>query len=438
MKLVKTALLLGCFQLLNCSNLYYPENTSTPANPSLGLNIAVPTAGNAWVLNNGKFTSSELITKVGVSEWSNPKNVIRTYFYAAEPGQLSVGIRAKVPSGVSKLTCHFQNDAREISLQGPGLKDVLIGNFQVDKPGYYFVDLQGLERSGPVYTDVQALLLGSSNPASIKFIKDDFYFGRRGPSVHLNFGLPSDINQVQWFYSQLTVPPNEDVIGSYFMANGFGEGYFGIQVNSATERKILFSIWSPYQTDNPSDVPEDYKIKLLKKGAGVTAGEFGNEGSGGQSFKQYNWKTGVPYGFLVGAKPTGDGSTDFTAYFFDPEANKWSLIAQFRRPKTNVYLNHLYSFIENFIPDQGVFARSCFFQNQWVYNAAGWHELTQATYTADNTARKDYRLDYSGGVNGQSFYLKNCGFFSDKVDFDTKFERKRSNIPPAINFSLLE
>ena len=37
---------------------------------------------------------------------------------------------------------------------------------------------------------------------------------------------------IEWFYSELTVPEGNDVIGSYFMANGFSEGYFGIQVNS--------------------------------------------------------------------------------------------------------------------------------------------------------------------------------------------------------------
>ena len=168
-----------------------------------------------------------------------------------------------------------------------------------------------------------------------------------------------------------------DVIGSYFMANGFGEGYFGIQVNSETERRILFSIWSPYKTDNPSDVPEEYRIKLLKKGESVTTGKFGNEGSGGQSYKVFNWKADLTYGFLIGAKPDNLGNTDYSAYFYDPELRKWDLIAQFRRPKTTTYLTRLYSFLENFIPFQGVFDRKAYYQNQWVYGSNRWYELTQ-------------------------------------------------------------
>ena len=63
-------------------------------------------------------------------------------------------------------------------------------------------------------------------------------------------------------------------------------------------------------------------------------------------------KDGFNYGFLIGAKPSSVGYTDYVAYFFDPEMNEWNLIAQFRRPKTTTYLKRLYSFLENFIPAQ--------------------------------------------------------------------------------------
>src|SRR3546814_14463863 len=83
-----------------------------------------------------------------------------------------------------------------------------------------------------------------------------WYWGRRGPSVHLNYELPPETN-AELFYNEVTVPPNADVEGSFFMACGFGEGYFGFQVNSDTERRVLFSVWSPYKTDNPDDIPEE-------------------------------------------------------------------------------------------------------------------------------------------------------------------------------------
>jgi len=94
-----------------------------------------------------------------------------------------------------------------------------------------------------------------------------FYWGRRGPSVHLSYPFYSEI-KAKWFYNEITVPEGEDKLGSYFMANGFGEGYFGIQVNSPTERRVLFSVWSPYNTDDPKSIPEDQRIIMLKKRGG--------------------------------------------------------------------------------------------------------------------------------------------------------------------------
>ncbi|NOX46597.1 MAG: DUF3472 domain-containing protein [Chlorobi bacterium] len=415
--------------------LYSCENEQ---DKKMDFNISIPTAGNSWILDKGTFVPSEMIASEGIRNWQDKNKTIRTFFYIGEAGQISIGLRAKVRSGASKLKCIFQNNPKEITITDTAYSDYPIGDFQIMDTGYYYVDIKGLEKEDEVFANVLAVLLKSENPSSIKYVKDDFYFGRRGPSDHLNFEIPPGVDNMKWFYSELLIPKGQDVAGSYFMANGFAEGYFGIQVNSMTERRILFSVWSPYKTNNPSDIPEDYKIKLLKKGEGVTSREFGNEGSGGQSYKIYNWKAGITYGFLLGAKPDGNGNTDYVAYFYGPEKGKWNLIAQFRRPKTNTYLKRLHSFLENFIPDQGVFERKALYQSQWVYDNSGWHEITKAVFTADNTARKEYRLDYSGGIEGNGFFLRNCGFTNNHVSIGSKFERRETKKEPQIDFPGLD
>lgn len=414
------------------------EQVVTPPPSDHTLNISIPTAGNSWVLNNGAYVASDIITSDGVRGWNNPGHRLRTFFHIANPQQISLGIRARVDQGSSRFKISLGNESQEIVLTGTDLEDTYIGDFQIENPGYYFVEIEGLEKEGDTYAEVDAILLGKINASETKYIKDDFYFARRGPSVHLNFPPPAGVEQVEWFYSELNIPQGQDAMGSYFMANGFGEGYFGIQVNSPTERRILFSIWSPYQTDDPASIPDEYKIRLLKKGADVYSGEFGNEGSGGQSYLVFPWKPDVTYGFLIGAKPSNEGHTDYVAYFFDPDRNKWNLIAQFRRPKTNTYLKHLYSFLENFIPDEGVIERRGLYGNQWIYANGQWMELTEATFTADNTARKENRLDYSGGNENGGFYLKNCGFSNDNVAINTVFQRNALGIAPDIDFSSLE
>jgi hypothetical protein len=223
------------------------------------------------------------------------------------------------------------------------------------------------------------------------------------------------------------------------MANGFADGYFGIQCNSETERRILFSVWSPYKTDNPGEIPEEYKIILLKKGTDVITKEFGNEGSGGQSYRKYFWKAGNTYRFLLKGEPSVNNITDYTAYFFAPETGKWELIASFRRPKTNNYLKNLYSFLENFMPDSGPLERKGLYSNQWIQDREGkWFELTGVKFTADATARKESRLDYSGVSENGIFFLRNCGFFSDKTNMDQVFTRPSIGKQPEIDFAGLK
>jgi hypothetical protein len=209
-----------------------------------------------------------------------------------------------------------------------------------------------------------------------------------------------------------------------------------MQVNSDQERRILFSVWSPFKTDDPKSIPDSHKIKILKKGNNVKTGEFGNEGSGGQSYLRYNWIAGNTYKFLLHGAPQKDNSTTYTAYFFAPELGQWQLIASFNRPQTNTYLKRFYSFLENFIPVQGDLTRKVLFNNQWVCDEkANWIELNSAKFTIDNTAIKGYRMDYSGGLEKNSFYLKNCGFFSDFSKAQRVFTRPLSNNKPKIDFN---
>ena len=166
-----------------------------------------------------------------------------------------------------------------------------------------------------------------------------------------------------------------------------------MQVNSPTERHILFSVWSPFETDDPKNIPANKKIIMLKKGAGVHTGEFGNEGSGGQSYLNYNWKAGQTYKFLLCARPDTGSHTVYTAWFFAPEVGKWQLIASFSRPQTSTYLTHLHSFLENFEPEQGTITRKVLFKNQWVAGPDGkWTALNSAKFTIDNTG--DQRISY--------------------------------------------
>ncbi len=421
----------------SCNSLPKTERNQEETG-SLELPIAIEPGGNSWVVNNLQ-QSHELISNAGIENWTNPDDIIRTYFKTGVAGELKLGLKLRVLDGKSTLRVSVGDETKTIEVSNSEWETVAVGNFNIKKPGYHFVEIQGIEKTGEVFAEIEEVLVGgSATEGAFTYVKEDFYWGRRGPSVHLSYTAPEG-RDIHWFYNEITVPEGEDVIGTFYMANGFGEGYFGMQVNSPTERRVLFSVWSPYETQDPNEIPDEYKIILLGKGDGVTTGEFGNEGSGGQSYKVFNWKAGNTYRFLLKGEPIKNNSTDYTAYFYDTESANWSLIASFRRPHTNTYLKRPHSFLENFRTEMGAVSRMAHYGNQWILDTNGeWHELTEAKFTADATARKGSRDDYAGGAVGNTFYMKNCGFFDEMTTVDTFHERTPNGTPPNIDFSSLE
>lgn len=401
--------------------------------------IVVPTGGNTWCI--GCESTNDLVTAEGIQNWTTPHTTFDTWIRVSRPGSLEISVEAATDK-TAEIGVSMGKTAKKLVVRGHSFKIYPAAKFSVQDTGYICITLKAIQRTGLHFADVKALhISGTAINNETRFVKNNagnfFYWGRRGPSVHLNYPFADSI-QAEWFYNEVTVPVEQDVIGSYFMANGFGEGYFGIQVNAPTERRILFSVWSPFSTDDPQAIPDSMKIVLLKKGEDVQTGEFGNEGSGGQSFLRYNWKAGIRYRFLLQGRPVDEKHSIYTAYFFDPEQEKWRLIASFSRPKTTTWLKRLHSFLENFIPEQGNQTREVLFGNQWLRTSKGeWMELTSARFTYDNTAAQKYRMDYGGGVKGTQFYLKNGGFFNAYTAYRAVFLRAASQLPPEIDFSSL-
>ncbi|WP_432709697.1 DUF3472 domain-containing protein [Pedobacter sp.] len=396
--------------------------------------IEVPLAGNTWKTKNEGFGGR--ITDHGIVNWTDQQAEYKTYVRSTKPGKLEVWLKLSVPQGKSQIEVSGPGRSVKLDVEGDSVKAYYTGTWLITDTGYFSFKIKGLSTTGSKFADVSSFQMRGKATDGLTFVKNNegnfYHWGRRGPSVHLNYILPDNL-QAEWFYNEVTVPVSNDVIGSYFMANGFAEGYFGMQVNSATERRILFSVWSPFVTDEPDKIPDHQRIQLLAKGENVHVGEFGNEGSGGQSYLKYNWKAGITYKFLLRGRPEGDNNSIYTAYFYDPEKQSWILIASFRRPDTRTYLKRLHSFLENFVPDQGKVERQVEFTNQWVRSSSGkWTSLHKAKFTADNTARKKYRMDYGGGVQKNSFYLRNCGFFNDYTDLNQVFERPQSGKAPEI------
>lgn len=401
----------------------------------------VTLSGNAYITSvpQGDAGTPSFIDegKCKIRNWNNPKTTISFYFRAMKSGKMNIALQAK---GKSRIEVSLLGKKKKVTLDSDVLTRVNLGTFKVKTPGYIKMDIRGVKiNEGDVFGNVAAVIVGGEVAPVVNVTKDfSTHFGRRGPSVHLGYSLPRE--NVEWFYNEVIVPEEGDIPSSYYMACGFGQGYFGMQNNTPHKRRVLFSVWSPFETDNPADIPDSLRVTLVKKGENTKIGEFGNEGSGGQSYIHYDWKPGERCRFLMGVKPDGKGNTVYTAYFYDNTKSKWILVASFRRPKTSTWYTGAHSFLENFNPVMGYINRKACYTNQWARTADGkWVPVTKARFTCDTTGHQQMRLDYTGGVEGDKFFLSMGGFFDDYMKSGTTLERTGNvSEAPDVDFSTLE
>ncbi|KAG2203362.1 hypothetical protein INT47_010060 [Mucor saturninus] len=163
-------------------------------------------------------------------------------------------------------------------------------------------------------------------------------------SVHNWWDIPSGFGNIKEMVSSIRVPKGSDPVTTYWEANGFSVGYMGMQANSATERRVLFSVW---------DNGKGSTVDLVKKGPNVTAEGFGGEGTGAHAFVNAMWKTQDTVYFKVTAQVDEDknGST-YSGYYSTDLGTTWKLVASFFANEQKYYLSGLYGFLENYGSDQ--------------------------------------------------------------------------------------
>lgn len=181
------------------------------------------------------------ITPCGLSNWISSSSNISLFFHAQYPGKVLLALRLFLPDGSSRIKFTvgqtknkllyqevILNESREVDIRGnKDFQLVNCGMFTIPVAGYVKVELQGIEKTGTTYSSVSHLLVLSESHSllehtTLRFVDkpDDFYFGRRGPSVHIRYPLPESPD-IEYFYNEIYVPSGKDVIGAYFCAMGF-------------------------------------------------------------------------------------------------------------------------------------------------------------------------------------------------------------------------
>lgn len=366
----------------------------------------------------------------GVRNWTDPAQSVNWYGQINSTGSVTTKLTLRLPEGAeSKLRLTVAGASHEVLAKSAG-KDqatvVDLGSFDISKTGYHRFQLDSLNPKGRPAGDLEALLLDGPAVEKAHFnLKER----RNAASVHLSYTAPAGTN-LSAFYCEVTAV--EEPVTTFYMACGWHRGYFGMQVNSPTERRIIFSVWdSGGEAVDRNKVGDENRVKLMGKGDGVYTGDFGNEGTGGHSHLKYPWKTGDKQRFLVTAQPTNETFTVYSGHYFHPDSRKWMLISSWKAPKEGGWLKRPHSFSENFWGSTGHLSRKALYGNQWVRSDKGdWIEITEASFSHDGTGKAD-RLDRFMGVEDGQFFLSHGGFLEGFTPFGQKFSRTAAGKPPA-------
>jgi len=371
--------------------------------------------------------------EAGIRNWTDRSKKVIFFFKARKTGLLYISLSLKSSTPGNKLAASIAGKDFTVKVPVSSLFMVVkLGTVMITDTGFYSLTISPLAANGKNIADIRSLQLSGPVATGVHFNPVD---RRNAASVHLFYPLDDSVKVIS-FYNEITVPENADPLHSYYMACGFARGYFGIQVNSPTERRVIFSVWDAgNEAEDRNKVPEENKVKLMAKGEEVFADGFGNEGTGGHSHWIYPWKTGVTYRLLVtAATDSAKATTSYAGYFFIPELQQWKLIACFKAPKDGKPLRRLYSFIENFEGNNGQLFRKSYFNSPWIRTDKGeWKPVEKASFSYDATGKAGHRLDYGGGVENNQFYLWNGGYRQSDASYGQVFTRIADTSRPRID-----
>ena len=171
--------------------------------------------------------------------------------------------------------------------------------------------------------------------------------GHKAEAQHLWWNLEGQ-KEATCLYGEITVLATHPAIyycGANWHPGEAAGGYCGIQHNSATEKRTIFSIWDTTPALHPNVSEADPRTVF---------GRFGGEGEGGHTHMILPWKLGETFRFFVQKQPgmTPD-TTDTRFYIQEGNEAEWRHLATINNPNgghksVETLGGGLNSFLENF------------------------------------------------------------------------------------------
>ena len=198
--------------------------------------IEISLSANAWITKScADF--QEFDADFDSRKWISDETIVSVYFFAKNSVKFNLFMKCKVSDGKSVLKLTIGHKTSLVEIEGNTYQWLSVGKFRVIGSGYTEIDLQGIEKSGPYFAEISDFMFvynsveSEENPFKLipDIDKNHTYWSRRGPSVYLSYDFEKSESD-EYYYNEVSVPQRYDPIGSYFMAIGFNNGYFGIQV----------------------------------------------------------------------------------------------------------------------------------------------------------------------------------------------------------------
>jgi hypothetical protein len=378
-----------------------------------------------------------------LSGWTDPQKKAVWYIYQT-PGRYTLNLVLTMTNAATRSfssTCSnndmalgFTPVSRDFSCTGKGRTDTVSAiTVEVKKTGYYKYVLESKSADGSISIS-QLLFEGIATPELPDPQPPHTTDYLSSPSVHLGYHpttpLPNNV-RYDWFYLEIKVPREFSPTATYWMAIGFTGGYFGMQNNSLTERRILFSVWDKIDVDKYKKaglpLPKDSLVSLVDKADYTQANSFGNEGTGGQSYvgvgRADTWLEDQPVKFLLNARKQTVQRDDnkgtkptllISAWYQAHEKEGWRYIATWRRPFVDTYFNAFHSFLENYGWTNGHLTRKGYYYHPFGKRADNgeWVHFNRGTF-GNTDGKPGQRVDYVQGIAPEDpakFHLLSGGY----------------------------
>lgn len=431
---------------VSCSKHSNQTNQQPPA-PADSFYVDIPATesyAEPWSDDNLGINLVQTADNSVVDQWTG--NVSVVWYLYVQPGEYKLYLNAMLwPSDSSNfiftVSCAdsaanknysnpFKQQSTQFGIRGTNnLSYIFIDSINFPNVGFYRFELKPKYKTTSIYATLKSLRFTSSlSTPGVRFAK---YLAC--PAVHLLFSAAGGVNyNCDWVYGEITVPEGYDPEYTYYECIGIGPGYFGMQVNSSTQRRMIFSIWD---SDNEINVPDSLQAKLLDNDPDINYTRFTSEGSGEHTDLLYPWKTGTTVKFLMNARPMNDNSVIFSTWFMDNSSSGWRYMASIRSPQNHQLIDGgFYSFIEDYGQGTGEQIRKAYFSNIWskILGQTTWVSLSQA-YMSYTDGLPDGRSDYADGIDGTGnrFYLQSGGYLNPL--FDPVINVPVGTAPPQID-----